>query len=224
MGLAKAAYRAVRFNPIVERLQNSIRKQRGVYFDAIDQFVEASVGDVIIDGGANVGVITSKCARTGATVHAFEPNPVCYRILKRRFAAQPNVTIHNKGLMDRNCTLTLSTPVPHAQFDGIQTTVAASFVAEDFGVNVTRDQIECVDIAEFINVLGKQVALLQLDIEGAEIAALNRLLDTGTIDRVKFAVVETHERFSEEQARQTDALRQRLAERGLSDRVRLDWI
>ena len=199
-------------------------ERTGFRSDEIDLFVPATVGDVIIDAGANVGAITSKCARTGATVHAFEPNPVCYRILKWRFAAQPNVRIYNLGLMDRDCTLTLSTPVPHRQYDSIDTTVAASFVAEKFDAEVTKEQVKCIDIAEFVRGVGKPIALLKMDIEGAEIATINRLLDTGTIDQIKMAVVETHERFSPELAHETETLRQRLKKEGYSDRVRLDWL
>src|ERR1041385_8565336 len=32
-------------------------------------------GDIAIDLGAHVGTITERLARTGATVHAFEPDP-----------------------------------------------------------------------------------------------------------------------------------------------------
>ena len=45
-----------------------------------------------------------------ATVHAFEPNPVCFEILKKRFSRLPNVRIYNQGVMDKPGSLTLSTP------------------------------------------------------------------------------------------------------------------
>ncbi|WP_373486781.1 FkbM family methyltransferase [Blastomonas sp.] len=222
--LAKQMYRAIRFNPVVERTTNSLRRSATLNFDAIDLFVPISPGDIVIDGGANVGLVTSKAVRAGATVHAFEPNSVCFDILRKRFALHPNVHLHNKGLMDRDCTLTLSTPVAHREFDSIDTTVAASFVAESFDAPVTTETVTCIDISEFIMSLDKPVAVLKLDIEGAEIGAINRLIDTGAIDRIKFAVVETHERFSDELARQTEELKARLAELGLNDKVRLDWI
>lgn len=225
MGIsAKQVYRTIRFNPVVERAQYQLRRKDGVFFDEIDLFVPATLGDVIIDGGANVGAITSKCARTGATVHAFEPNPVCYGILRRRFAFQPNVHIHNQGLMDKNCTLTLSTPIAHKGYDTIDTTVAASFVADTYDAPVTQEQIECIDISDFVQSMGKPIALLKLDIEGAEVAVINRLIETGAINQIKFAVVETHERFSAEQARQTENLRERLKANDLTKKVRLDWI
>ena len=81
--LKKALYRKVRYNPWTERLQNAFRKEDSVHFDEIDLDVPAKPGDIIIDAGANVGDVTSKCARTGATVHAFEPNPVCFASSER---------------------------------------------------------------------------------------------------------------------------------------------
>jgi hypothetical protein len=63
-----------------------------------------------------------------------------------------------------------------------------------------------------------------MDIEGAEIAVLNHLIDTGAIDRVRLAVVETHERFSPELAQATETLRERLRVNRLDGKIRLDWI
>ena len=38
-------------------------------------------GDLAIDCGANVGHVTAALARTGAEVHAFEPNPQAFSAL-----------------------------------------------------------------------------------------------------------------------------------------------
>jgi FkbM family methyltransferase len=206
-------------------VQNALRRETGVYFDEIDLNVPAGPSDLIIDAGANVGDITSKCARTGATVHAFEPNPVCYAILRRRFSHLPNVRTYNLGVMDRPCFLTLSTPVAHKQFDGIDTTVAASFVAPRSGdIELVETDVECIDLASFIRELGQPVTLLKMDIEGAEIPVLNHMIETGAIDQVRLAIVETHERFSTTLAEATDALRERLITNGMESKVRLDWI
>jgi len=105
------AYQHIRRNPAVELSQTRLRRRGHVNFDELELFVPATKGDIIIDGGANVGGITSNCVRTGA----------------------------------------------------------------------------------------------------------------GAIERIKMAVVETHERFSPELARQTDELRERLKSEGLADRFRLNW-
>jgi FkbM family methyltransferase len=221
--LKKALYRRVRYSPWTERLQNSLRRETHVRFDEIDLAVPIRPGDIIIDAGANVGDVTSRCARTGATVHAFEPNPVCYAVLEKRFADLANVRTHNLGVMDKACSLTLSTPKADDRYDSLETTVAATFIAPQEH-DLVETTVDCIDLAEFIRGLPGPVKLLKMDIEGAEVAVLNHLMDTAVIDRVELAVVETHERLSDELARETEALRDRLQAHGLAEKVRLDWI
>ena len=95
-------------------------------------------------------------------------------------------------------------------------------LASETGVLETT--VNCIDLAEFIRELPAPVKLLKMDIEGAEIAVLNHLIDTGVIDRVDLAVVETHERLSEDLSRGTEQLRGRLKGTGLDKKIRLDWI
>ncbi len=68
-------------------------------------------------------------------------------------------------------------------------------MAQQYDVDVTQERIKCIDVSEFVRSLGKPIALLKLDIEGAEVAVINRLVDTGATDRIRFTVVETDERF-----------------------------
>ena len=51
--------------------------------------------DLVLDCGANVGEITEILAKTGAQVHAFEPDPFCFGKLTKRFKGVDNVTLHN---------------------------------------------------------------------------------------------------------------------------------
>src|SRR5436190_23184541 len=60
---------------------------------------------VVIDCGANVGNITKKFADTGATVHAFEPDPLAFDILSKRFGSFPNVMLHNEGVWDKEADM-----------------------------------------------------------------------------------------------------------------------
>ncbi|MEM9495670.1 MAG: FkbM family methyltransferase [Pseudomonadota bacterium] len=206
-----------------------LRRRETIDFQEIGVELEIKPDDILIDGGANVGDVTSRLARTGATVYAFEPNPMCYKITRGRFALMRNVEVLNKGLMDREATLELKTPREHAQFDKFATSVSSSFVNPFENFENTDDSsfethhVACEDLCSWIEKLGSPVRLLKLDIEGAEVAIINKLIDTGLIDKVSFAVVETHERFSDELAAQTEALRSRLAREGLNEKIRLDW-
>lgn len=217
------AKRRIRFNPFVEQMQSVIRREPGVSFPEIDLFVPCGPGDVIIDAGANIGDITSRCARSGAMVHAFEPNPHCFALLEKRFARTPNVKLHHAGVMDRQCSLMLESNRPNDRFDAFDSSLSSSFFSVKTGP-VETVEIQCIDLADFIRNLGQPIALLKMDIEASEIPVLNRLIDTGMIDLVGMAVVETHERFSPDIERQTEELRDRIKLAGLDDRVRLDWV
>ena len=222
----KETVRRIRYLGITERLRYQLRKSPTLVLEAIGLTINVDPNDVMLDCGANVGDISSKFARTGATVYAFEPNPLCFDVITKRFALMPKVHCLHNGVMNRDCVLNLSTPEPHAGFDSLETTVAASFNVEalqspDYAVKV--DQIHCIDIDAFVRQLGKRVRLMKVDIEGAEIEVLNRLMDTGAIDLIDHVIVETHEDQMPHLAAATQALRARIATLGLTEKICLDW-
>jgi FkbM family methyltransferase len=220
----KSLKRAARYNPATEFAKKMLRGPT-VQFESIDLSITIEPGDIVIDCGANVGDVTAKFFRAGATVYAFEPNPKCFRVLRRRFLGFDSVKCRNQGVMDRATTLRLETPEPHKQFDALDTTVAATFVP---GINTSADyqvsavDVECIDLSRFVQSIGR-VRFIKVDIEGSEIPVINSLLDTGAIANVDIVAVETHERFSPELAAGTEALRARIMREGLQDKIRLDW-
>lgn len=188
--------------------------------------LEIDADDILLDCGANVGDVSSIFARTGATVYAFEPNPLCFDVIRQRFRLMPKVHCLHNGVMDRDCVLTLSTPEPHAGFDALETTVAATFNgaalrSADYALRV--DEVRCLDVDAFVRRLGGHVRLMKVDIEGAEIEVLNRLMDTGAIDLIDQLVVETHVEQMPHLAAATQALRARIARLGLTEKICLDW-
>jgi len=211
--LRKNTIRRIRHFGVTERLLCQLRKSPKLILEAIGLTISIDPADVLVDCGANVGDISSKFARTGATVYAFEPNSLCFGVITKRFALMPKVHCLHNGVMDRNCVLNLSTPEPHAGFDSLDTTVAASFNVEalqspDYAVKM--EQIKCIDIDAFVRQLGKRVRLMKVDIEGAEIEVLNRLMDTGAIELIDHVIVETHEEQMPHLGAATEALRARL--------------
>ena len=224
--IKKVVRRRIRYHWLTECLQYRVRNDLHLKISAINLELEVKPGDVMIDCGANVGDVTSLLARSGATIYAFEPNPLCFSILSKRFRAMPTVHCVNQGVMDRQCTLVLSTPNPHGQWDAVDTTVSASFVGGAMASDdylVQQADIECIDLAQFIRSLGSRVRLLKVDIEGSEIAVVNHLMDTGAIELVDLTVVETHERQLPHLLMATDALRKRIQREGFETRIRLDW-
>lgn len=224
--LIKVALRKIKLSQFSEALRFCFRKTNSIELTTVGLSLQISPEDIVIDCGANVGDITSKFARSGAMVYAFEPNSICFKIIKRRFCKVKNVKCFNVGVMDRNCVLSLATPDPHAGFDSIQTTVSSSFqtkVLQSREYSVKLASVECIDLDDFIVKLGSRVRLVKIDIEGSEIAVLNRLLDTGAIDLIDHLVVETHEQQMPELLNQTIELRTRIEAMGLSKKICLEW-
>jgi len=123
-------------------------------------------GDVLLDIGANYGVVGLLCCQavgTEGAVHLFEPQPeLCDRIrtaISRNGLA--NVRLHEAGLMDREGRLEMNRRAGHS---GV-----ASFVRENSGTAEETITVPVKNIAEYVPplVAGRPFGV-KLDVEGAE--------------------------------------------------------
>lgn len=180
-------------------------------------------GDIAIDCGANVGKFTVPMARTGAEVYAFEPNPDAYACLVQNTAAYPNV----KALQAAVTTAAGSVKLylhRYAADDPVHFSSGSSLVGSKRNVRTDRfTMVDGIQFSEFLKGLGgRRVRLLKMDIEGAEVAVLNQLLDEGLHERIDQLFVEVHDRQIRALAEPTRQLRKRLEELHV-DHFRLDW-
>lgn len=179
-------------------------------------------GDVAIDCGANIGVYTEMLASRGATVFAFEPDPLAFQVLQRRVGARPNVTLRQEAVGAETATVSLYRAAAFAE-NPVERTQSSSVLA--FKPNVATDDfvnVPQVDIAEFIASLNRPVAIMKVDIEGAEFALLERLIGAGLMDRIARMFVETHDDKIPELRDVGARVRKAIAERDVSG-VNLDW-
>src|SRR3546814_5344424 len=98
-----------------------------------------------------------------------------------------------------------------AETDPVKWSTGSSLLA--FKGNVREEDfvtVEAVDFAAFLEAMDRPVALLKMDIEGAEVAVLERLLERGLHDRIERAFVEVHDRKIPELVAPTNRLRQKL--------------
>jgi len=179
---------------------------------------------IALDLGANVGKITKEMADSGATVYAFEPNPFAFEKLKERFKDFQRVTCINKAVLDKETTLPLYFH-ENSDDDEIVWSVGSSML--DFKNNVLKEKkinVETIDLVAFISELDKPIDLIKMDIEGVECKVINHLIDSKMMDSIKLILVETHDHKIPELKEETDALRKRIKDLGLDEKINLNWI
>ena len=186
------------------------------------QTLELPEGSLALDCGASVGDVTAVFREKGMRVHSFEPNPLAFAHLAKRFADDADVTCHQAAISGQDGTAQF---YPHEDLseESLHTANGSSLL--EFKSNVLKERamdVEVIDLSRFIDELDCEIEVLKIDIEGAEIEAVNRLLDTGSYKRAKRILVETHERKITELQEPTEALRQRISAMGIES-ICLDW-
>ncbi len=179
---------------------------------AVDASFDAALaalkpGDLAIDLGANVGLFTARMAATGADVVAFEPDPHAFALLSARVGRLPNVTLIAAAAGDKAGSLTL---FRHQDFDRKpdQRTKSSSIIPGKHKMDAAHGvTVEVIDFTAWLAQQNRPVALLKIDIEGAEVALLERLLAAPQADLVAQAFVETHERVIPQLRARTMALK-----------------
>jgi FkbM family methyltransferase len=185
-------------------------------------------GDVAVDCGANLGAVTGPLAQTGALVHAYEPDPYAFAALRTSFGALPNVTLHNAAVGIRAGRVEL---MRAANFEAnpkgasVRSTVVPGGRQIDEGAG--RIVVDMVDLPHALRGLVAahgEIAFLKLDIEGAELELLERMLDEDLFAAIRLTVAETHEKKFRDLAPRFASLRRAVAARYPVTKVNLDWI
>lgn len=180
---------------------------------------------VVIDCGANVGDITAKFARKGALVHAFEPDPLAFEALKKKFSHSSNVVLHNLGVWDKDADITLYAHKDQDSEDKKEAfTVSSSIV--DTKVNIDKDRgqtIHVIDLSRFIQDFGRPIDIIKLDVEGAETAILRKILQDGAYSCFGKMFVETHESKIPGQKEEISEIREIMNKKKVSN-IRLNWL
>lgn len=176
-------------------------------------------GGLFIDLGANVGDVTRHALSYGMKVIAFEPDPVAGLALTKRFGDNERVTIILKAVGGLAGKANLH-QVPDTKDIGM--TEWSSLFRAPAHASGESFEVEVVDLVQFLRDLREPVAVVKMDIEGAEAECIERMLDDGIYRSIGQVWVETHERFSPDLAERIRALRDRIRREEIHN-INLDW-
>ena len=201
-------------------------------------FFQLQPGEVVIDGGANLGLFTDLMLGFGAKVITYEPNPVLMQRLRYKYSKQGCLveTLAELLKADNNfgkCLLVekaISTKNSRSRFSMatcgsfVQRSQAGSMCFDDFpdSERLVFD-VETVDFCDFLSSFGKkEIGIIKLDIEGAEFDVLEKILSQHLHSKFGHLFCETHERYFSEGDLKLNALKNLISENGVSN-IHLDW-
>lgn len=144
------------------------------------------IPEVIVDGGANIGLTSVFFAQKfpDATIVAVEPEPGNFAMLKRNTAPYPNVRALNCGLWNKSTNLRI---IDYGEG-------AWAFVVTEVP-EAASDTVKAMSIRDLMQEQGlTKIDLLKIDIEGSE----KELFEEGAgewLPYVRTIVVELHDRF-----------------------------
>ena len=177
--------------------------------------------DTCLDLGANIGTFTRQLAATGAQVHAYEPDPDTFARLAANTADLPNVTLHQKAVGAASGTVHLRRAVGYAA-DRERLSQASSVIFRDDGrFDGETIAVEQVGFRDLLAGL-PPVALIKMDIEGAEFDILADILQGGGPLTFGALFVETHETSAPERLQDVRRYR-RLAAGIAAPHIDLYW-
>lgn len=184
-------------------------------------------GDLALDCGANMGVVTTQLARSGADVIAYEPDPFAFAQLRDRFDGHDRVTLVQAALGTSEGTVDL---MRAENFDtnpegaSVKSTILPGGRSIDAGNAVSVPLMDFPALIERLVAERGEIAFVKMDIEGAELAILETLEARGLLAHIRCLVAETHERKFKDLRPRFRALRADLGAKYPRSKVNLDWI
>jgi FkbM family methyltransferase len=210
---------------VAAMLRRAKRNQRRAWADGYLLGVCAMLqpGDLVLDLGANMGVVTEKLAATEAHVIAYEPDPFAFATLTQKFADKPNVTLVNAAVgvgAGRVRLMRADNFAANPQEASVKSTILKGGRRIDAANSI---EVPLLDFPSILREKGK-VAFVKMDIEGAELGILEVMHRQGLFAQVRCLVAETHERKFKELRSRYKALRADLGANYAPSHVNLDWI
>lgn len=162
-----------------------------IFFQRIYSFESSSPSPLILDAGSNIGmsILFFKRLYPRCRVIGFEPDPPTFALLEAN--AKQNrwegVELHNKALFSSEGEIDFYTDQNRIG-SGKMSTVRERF-SDSANRTVRCQKVETVRLSAFIL---EEIDLLKMDVEGAEIAVISELAESGRLRLIKQMFIEYH--------------------------------
>jgi FkbM family methyltransferase len=189
--------------------------------DILSVVSELKSGDICIDVGANIGMVSEIFLTRGAEVYAFEPHPDAFKKLLEVKKKYENFTPLNQCAGITNGKVKLFLHASH-HINSIKYSTGSSLM--DSKPNVANDFIvsEAVNFSEFLTKFPR-IRILKIDIEGYEVELVPHLIRMRALKNVEHVFVETHEKKWPDLTKITTDMKQLVSESSYKDQFRWDW-
>lgn len=156
-------------------------------------------------------------------MHGFEPNVYLCAFLRTLYKDEPRFVLHENAISTANEKVFF-----HNTFDDVVSQSGSIVEFSDPKIQPENDgyEVQMIDFAAFLKEIYEKhgkIALIKLDIEGAEFAVLDALLEQNLHECAEFIMVETHERVFENPQKVIGDLKAKLEMKGARN-VFLDWV
>lgn len=175
-----------------KKLRRAFMARALAHFDTLERTLGSD--DICVDLGANYGTFTQQLAATGATVHAYEPDPDTFEILKANVGNLPNVILHQEAVAQTEGTLTLHRLAPELATTAEKRSWGSSLIASDRAATDDSVEVKVVSFAQMLIAVGGPIRVMKMDIEGSEVGILHDIVQAPQSYDIDALFVETHER------------------------------
>lgn len=197
-----------------------------IFFQRIYFFEASTPSPLIVDAGSNIGmsILFFKRLYPRCRVIGFEPDPQTFQLLRvnvERNGLQ-GIELHNKALHASEGEINFYTDADRIGSGKMST------VRERFPDSANRVvQCQKVDAMRLSTYIQEEIDLLKMDVEGAEIAVISELAQTGRLRFIKEMYIEYHHHLNVDEDKLSQMLRP-LEDNGfgyqISSSSELPWI
>lgn len=156
----------------IELYQDFVLQTHGNFSYEKEDF-HISKNDVVFDCGANMGLFAAYAATKGAVVHCFEPCASTRQLLEETQKLYPNqIFIHSYAISN------ICGETEFCETDNIGANHLSKYPVNPGNGILSKEKVQTITLDEFVKQTGIIPTFIKMDIEGAELDAMQGALQT----------------------------------------------